>query len=63
MKPMDQKIPPRLTRKPRCPRCHVGGYRQGRAPDGRPRFTCTRCDYAWTSGKSGGEFLLPPGPV
>lgn len=46
--------------KPRCPRCHVGGYTQGQAHDGRPQFTCGRCDHVWTCGHSGGGYLLAP---
>ena len=42
----------------RCPACLVGGYTQGKGHDGRPRFTCTACDYSWTAGKSGGEWVL-----
>lgn len=45
--------------KKRCPRCHVGGYKQSKAPaDGRPLFTCTQCGYWWTNGKTGGEYVL-----
>jgi len=41
------------SKKPRCPKCLIGGYTQGTAPDGRPRFTCTHCDNTWTNGKDG----------
>lgn len=40
-----------------CPVCR-SGYKQSVADDGRPRFTCTRCDHEWTCGLSGGEWLL-----
>lgn len=41
----------------RCPACNVGGYTRGAAEDGRPQFTCTRCDHVWTSGKSGKPYI------
>jgi hypothetical protein len=46
-----------------CPRCR-GGYAQGFAEDGRPRFVCMRCAFAWTCGHDGGEWALfaPQGP-
>jgi len=40
----------------RCPRCLVGGYNETKAIDGRPLFTCSRCDYEWTCGHSGGKW-------
>ena len=40
----------------RCPRCQKGGYTQGVAYDGRPKFTCTACDHWWTAGLDGGEW-------
>jgi transposase-like protein len=46
----------RHTRK-RCPKCHVGGYAQSVAMDGRPLFTCKQCGYTWTSGKSGKPYV------
>jgi hypothetical protein len=42
---------------PRCPKCHTGGYRVSKAPDGRPEFTCTQCSYYWTCGKDGGKYI------
>lgn len=59
MKPSHLSRSPRAPRKPRCPRCRTGGYTQGKALDGRPRFTCTQCGNTWTAGKSGGEYTLP----
>lgn len=47
------------SKQPRCPRCHVGGYRQETSMgDGRPAFVCTRCDHRWTCGKDGGEYAI-----
>ncbi len=58
-------MPRQKIRKPRCPRCRKGGYQQGKAWDGRPRFTYTLCGNTWTNGKSGGEYAIslpePPG--
>jgi hypothetical protein len=44
----------------RCPTCLIGGYTQSKCPtgDGRPLFTCTRCDASWTNGTDGGEYAL-----
>jgi hypothetical protein len=27
----------------------MGGYTQGRADDGRPKFTCSACGHTWTA--------------
>lgn len=43
-------------RKPRCPRCRHTGFRKSKAGDGRPRFTCDKCNETWTCGKTGGDF-------
>jgi len=47
-------------KKLRCPTCLIGGYTQSQClpVDGRPLFTCTRCDASWTCGKDGGEYAL-----
>jgi hypothetical protein len=47
-------------KKLRCPICLIGGYTQSQClpGDGRPLFTCTRCDASWTYGKDGGEYVL-----
>lgn len=62
MKPSKPSPAPRTTRPARCPRCRKGGYTQGKADDGRPRFTCSACGNTWTCGKDGGEFTLPGRP-
>ncbi len=33
-----------------------GGLVQGRAQDGRPQFTCTKCRGSFTNGRDGGEY-------
>ncbi len=41
----------------RCPFCkHPGIALNGKAPDGRPEFTCQKCKRTWTAGYSGGAF-------
>lgn len=42
----------------KCPKCHVGGFTQSVAYDGRPKFECARCGNWWTVGKSGGEYAV-----
>lgn len=44
------------ARPDRCPRCLTAGFTLDRAPDGRPRFTCTNGCGSWTSGKDGAPF-------
>lgn len=46
----------KTTPKPRCPNCHIGGFKRCAWQFDRPRFICLRCDYEWTAGKGGGEY-------
>lgn len=43
-------------KRPRCPKCLIGGFKRCAWQRDRPRFICTRCDHEWTSGTSGGEY-------
>jgi hypothetical protein len=43
-----------------CPACRQGGYKVEEATDGRPKFTCTKCDHVWTCGLDGGPYVAPP---
>ena len=40
-----------------CPYCRHPEFEKSKATDGRPRFICTSCEYSWTNGHSGGEYL------
>jgi transposase-like protein len=36
-----------------CPRCRHPEAEQSVAPDGRPKYTCTKCGWWWTDGVKG----------
>ena len=46
-----------------CPKCRHPEFKVGKAFDGRPDFLCTNCDYSWTSGHDGGEYLARSRPA
>ena len=58
VKRMARRIGVPFGRRPTCPRCHFGGYRQSDAWDGRPQFECTLCDHTWTCGRDGGAYVV-----
>jgi hypothetical protein len=55
--PRKSKKAPARRHDPCCPVCQNPKYLIEKAPDGRPRFVCDHCEYAWTSGLDGGEFV------
>lgn len=46
-----------VNRKHPCPKCRHPEFLLGKAGDGRPDFMCTSCEYSWTCGDDGGEYL------
>ena len=60
------KDPARKKRYPRCGVCLHPDYTVEQptldTPDGRPRFTCTKCGNQWTCGRDGGEFIAQRRP-